>query len=213
MKLGYSKSQYEVEVGQYTAAFDGVNFLEPKPGEGPRLGRDGKPMPPAMAWRFKILDGPEAGKQADKITGRVPSPKNGCGRFLVAISGQILRDGVEIDLAPFVGKRYRINVVESDNGGTHVSDQGIIPLDAIAAPAPASSGGPPPRKKAGTVPNEDEQIYIVTNPDADAVLMTRHEIQNWIEKNGKKANEVEVCKQGSDSYVTADVMGFKGGAF
>lgn len=211
MKLGYSKSQFEIPEGQYVASFKGIEMLEPKPSQAPLLGRDGNPMPPGMAWRFTIEEGPERGKQADRVTGRNPTPKNLCGRFLVAISGQILKDGVEVDLAAFSGKRYRINVVQKDNSdGTCVSDQGIVPLGAATSqPAPTgAASGPPPRRKA-----IEEKFYVVTNPDAEPVEMDRPTAQSWIETNGKKANEVELCKVGDTDYVTADKYQFSGAAF
>lgn len=206
MKLTFTKSKFDVPEGQYVAQFLGLQMLDPKPGEGPRLGQDGKPMPPGMAWRFQILEGPESGKQADRISGRQPSPKNVCGRFLAAVSGQILKDGMEVDLEQYVGKKYRINVVQKESGnGTCVSDQGVIPLDGVAAPS--ASAGPPPRKKA------DEVFYVVTNPDADPVTMKRNEAQTWIEANGRKASEVEVCPVGGSEYAPADKFGFASAAF
>lgn len=210
MKLTFTKSKFDVPEGQYVTRFAGLEMLDPKPGEAPRLGRDGKPMAPGMAWRFEILEGPETGKQADRVTGRIPGPKNVCGRFLAAVTGQLLKDGMEVDLDQYVGKRYRVNVVPKEQSeGTCVSDQGIVPLDAAPVAAPATNGGPPPRKKAPAA----EQWYVVTNPDADPVVMTKAEAEKWMVDNGKWAKETEVCKVGGTEYVTAEAAGMQGAAF
>lgn len=210
MKLTFTKSKFDVPEGQYVATFAGLEMLDPKPGEAPRLGRDGKPMAPGMAWRFHISEGPESGKQADRVTGRNPGPKNVCGRFLAAVTGQILKDGMEVDLDAYIGKRYRINVVAKEQSeGTCVSDQGIIPLDGAPAAAQSANGnGPPPRKKAAA-----ESFYVVVNPDADAVKMTRDEAQAWIKSSDRVAHEVEICKDGETEYTTADKLGFTGAPF
>ena len=118
MKMTYTKSAFEMPDGKYVAKFRGVTYREDRPGDKPRIGQDGNPLPPAMTWDFEIAEGPEAGKKCDKLTGRIPTPKSGCGKMLVAITDTILKDGAEVDLDQFVGKRYRITVLDnrvSDN--------------------------------------------------------------------------------------------------
>lgn len=118
MKMTYTKSAFEMPDGKYLAKFIGTTLREEPPGAAPRLGQDGKPLPPAMTWDFEIAEGPETGKKADKLTGRIPTHKSGCGKMLAAVSDSILKDGQEIDLQQFVGMLYRITVLEnrvSDN--------------------------------------------------------------------------------------------------
>ena len=132
VKMTYTKSAFEMPDGKYLAKFVGTTLREEKPGEKPRLGQDGNPLPPAMTWDFEIVEGPEAGKRVDKLTGRIPTPKSGCGKMLAAIADAVLKDGVEVDLANYVGRVYRITIVEN-----RVSDSPAPILVPNAAPPTA----------------------------------------------------------------------------
>jgi hypothetical protein len=209
MKLTYSKSQYDVPEGQYTAKFTGLELLEPKPGEGPRMGRDGKPMAPGMAWRFEIAEGPEAGKRPDRVTSRLPTPKNICGRFLVAVTGQILKDGMEVDTDRYIGKFYRINVIEKDQSdGTCVSDQGLVPVPAPnaftqAAAANGNGSAAPPPRKSGP-PAASAQKYWVEIEGADPLQLTEPEVRNWFNQDAKRdPGKINVCKVGDQEWKAA----------
>ena len=113
MKFTFTKSQFEMPDGRYLAKFLGCTMKDLQPGESPRIGMDGKPMPPAMTWDFEIVEGDQKGKKCDKLTGRVPTPKSGCGKMLSAIADTVLKDGIEVDIANYVGKLYRITVAEN----------------------------------------------------------------------------------------------------
>src|SRR4051794_7888451 len=102
---GATEGKFDVPAGEYVARFAGVEMLDDSQ---PRIGKDGKPMAPAMSWHFEITEGPAAGKTAGRITGRNPTSKNIAGRMLSAITGQWLQDGKEVSIAPYVGKLYRI---------------------------------------------------------------------------------------------------------
>ena len=151
MKFTFTKSQFEMPDGKYLAKFLGVTLKELQPGETPRLGMDGKPMPPAMTWDFEIIEGPtekldpaNVGKKADKLTGRIPTPRSGCGKMLAAIADTVLKDGIEVDIAHYVGKQYRITISENrvceNPGPVRVYDQnGTAPAPAATA-APSTNG-------------------------------------------------------------------------
>jgi hypothetical protein len=190
MHLTFTKSKFDVPEGQYLAKFTGCDLLEDKPGSAPRLGQDGKPMAPGMAWRFEVVEGENTGKIADRITGRVPGPKNVCGRFLAAVSGQILKDGMTVDLSQFVGKLYRVNVVTRETGnGTCVSDMGIV---RVYDSEPAPPSGPPPRNKPA------EKKYWVPMGEATP-LLTAAEIKDHIE-HSRLSLDGEICPEGGDEY-------------
>lgn len=134
MKMTYTKSAFEMPDGKYLAKFLGVTLRDDKPGDKPRLGQDGNPLPPAMTWDFEIAEGPEKGKKADKLTGRIPTPKSGCGKMLAAIADTVLKDGIEVDLSNYVGRLYRITIEEN-----RVSDRSP-PVYVPATQAPAAGG-------------------------------------------------------------------------
>jgi hypothetical protein len=215
MLLTFTKSKFDVAEGQYLARFLGVDLLEPKPGEAPRLGQDGKPMAPGMAWRFEIAEGESLGKIADRVTGRVPGPKNVCGRFLAAVSGQILKDGMTVDLGQFVGKLYRINVVAKDNGnGTCVSDMGLT-RDYGAAPAAngATKPPPPPGAVPAGPPTEpaDESRWQVWDAHSNSyVLMTGRDVRAYLAAQKMVPSSLSCAPDGTQDVRTADAHGFTG---
>lgn len=90
--------------GEYAANFLGVKFWPPK------AGGDGEAMPPAMSWDFEIRGGPYDGMRVGKFTGRVPTPRNGCGRMLVAVAGGPPRTGETFDSKKYAGRAYRVAV-------------------------------------------------------------------------------------------------------
>lgn len=160
MKMTYTKSQFDVQDGKYTAKFLGTTFRDDPPGTPPRLGQDGKPLPPAMTWDFEIVGPVEVGKRVDKLTGRVPTPKSGCGKMLVAITDTMLKDGQEVDLAQFVGQLYRVTVENSrvadspppariyGSAGATSADLAAGQVSAPTPPPPGSRSAPPPPPKA-----------------------------------------------------------------
>jgi len=69
---------------------------------------------------FEVVSGEHAGEQATRITGPTPTPKNACGRMLAGISGETLKPGITIDLAPHVGETYMLQVEETKNDATRI---------------------------------------------------------------------------------------------
>jgi hypothetical protein len=85
-----------------------------------RVGRDGKPMPPGIEWRFKILSGPFAGRTIGRITGEKPTAKNSCGEMLCGLVGHPLRVGESFDPATVVGQAFQVVVAQSKTDPTKV---------------------------------------------------------------------------------------------
>jgi hypothetical protein len=173
MKMTFTESQFEVPDGKYTAKFLGVTLREDKPGDKPRLGQDGKPLPPAMTWDFEIQDQPHMGKKVDKLTGRVPGPKNGCGKMLVAITDTILKSGAEIDTDQFIGKLYRITCQDSrvseSPGPVLLHNNGQTP----SAPALPREG--PPAVEAG-------RAALLAAGNADELKAAWNGLEGWVQK-------------------------------
>lgn len=199
MKMTYTKSQFEMPDGKYVAKFLGVTMREEEAGAKPRLGQDGKPLPPAMTWDFEIVEGPEAGKRADKLTGRIASGKSGCAKMLAAVSDTILGDGVEVDLDRFVGKFYRITVQEN-----RISDSPwpiLLPPDYRPATAPngrAAAPAAPPSGNGGT-PNAGDPAARWDMSDGAAVMLaqTSLEVQAFLTDGKIDAAKIRVKPAGA----------------
>ena len=73
-----------------------------------------------LKFVFEVTSGDHAGEQATRITGTKPTPKNACGRMLAGISGESLKPGCQIDLAPHVGTEFMLQVEETPNGATRI---------------------------------------------------------------------------------------------
>lgn len=69
---------------------------------------------------FEVVSGNHTGEQATRITSATPTPKNACGKMIAAISGESLKPGAKIDLAPHVGEVYLLQVEETPSGSTRV---------------------------------------------------------------------------------------------
>lgn len=166
MLMTYTKSQFEMPDGKYLAKFTGVTMRDDKPGEKPRVGNDGKPLPPAMTWDFVIVQGDHQGKKADKLTGRTPTPKSGCGKMLAAIADTVLKDGQQVDLGQFVGCLYRVTV--EDN---RVSDSPapVRVYDASAAqPAPGQTA-PQHASNPAALWDYSDGVSVVANACSEAL--------------------------------------------
>jgi len=131
----FSKGQFDVPEGKYACRFLGIKMLDDTGAKD----KDGKPLPPAMAWEFQVSEGEHAGKKVDRVTGRQPPPRSGCGKMLAAVTDQILKDGQQYDINGLIGQPYRVTVEEKPTGnGTRVSDN----------PAPVRMYGGPPSNPA-----------------------------------------------------------------
>lgn len=196
MLLTYTTSPFDVPEGQYVGKFLGLEMLEPRPGEGPRRGPDGREMQPAMAWRWEIVGGDSAGRIADRVSSRSPTPKNVAGRLLSAITGLILREGDNVELGEYVGKYYRLSVVKKPNGtgGTYVSETNLIrlPDDEVA-------------RLNGAVPSTPR--FWLKESGGTPALKTRDEVHDFV-KAGAKLAELQLCPEGGppEFRAAADVL-------
>lgn len=180
MKLTFTKSVPEVPVGKYTAKFLGITLKE----ASGKLDEKGRPMPPAMTWDFQIVGGECEGRTIDRLTGRIPTAKNGCGKMLAGVTDTVLRDGDQIDLEQFVGKSYRITV-EENGERTRLSDT-PAPVRIWdtngAAPATANAGKSPPPKAPPAKPKGEPQ-------DGSAWMMHDATTGEYLAKTAKEVKE------------------------
>lgn len=71
---------------------------------------------------FEVVEGDHKGEQATRITNSEPTPKNAAGRMIAGITGEPLTPGSKIDLAPFVGRQYLLQVEDCKSGqGTRIA--------------------------------------------------------------------------------------------
>jgi hypothetical protein len=75
-----------------------------------------------LKFVFEISDGDHKGELATRITSNTPTPKNAAGRMIAGLTGETLTPGKTVDLTPFVGKEYLLQVENTANGnGTRIS--------------------------------------------------------------------------------------------
>jgi len=104
--------------GIYRAKFKDVESTEHKEfGDG-------------LKWVFEVETGDHAGELATRITSPKPTPKNAAGRMIRQVSGQSLAAGQTLDLVPFVGKSYLVQVAETQSGATRVET--VMPAEGAA---------------------------------------------------------------------------------
>ena len=115
----FTVSSGGVPVGNYTGTFAGV---EPTPANAE------KGYGPGVRFKFTIDSGAQAGQVASRVTGPVPSPKNGCGKMLSGLLGRAITEGERIDPSAFVGWRYMIVVAPGQGAGTRVD--AVVPVPA-----------------------------------------------------------------------------------
>lgn len=191
MEMTFTKGQYDVPEGKFIGQFLGLKLLSDTGAKD----RDGNLLPPAMAWEFQIVEGEYAGKKCDRVTGRQPTPKSGCGKMLAAVTDQILKDGGTYDPEQFKGKLYRLTVEEKPTGGgTRVSDN-PAPIRIYDTAAPPVRSGPPSRNKPA--PPSERRFWVPMGDETP--LLNVAEIRNLIEKS-QLTLDAEVCPEGGDEY-------------
>lgn len=114
MKTTFHENPYAVDDGRFLARFVGVTeFSSDKARD-----KDGNPIPPGWKWEFELCEGQDAGKMANRITSKVPTLKNLCGKIMMSLADGNLADGIEFDSDAFKGFYYRITIrdgIISDN--------------------------------------------------------------------------------------------------
>lgn len=102
----------EIEIGfgagpppaAYRCSFEGVKRTShPEYGEG-------------LRFEWKVLDGPHAGAIAARTTSAKPSPSNGAGKLIAALTGTAIAGGQKASLAACRGKTYLVVVEAGPNG-------------------------------------------------------------------------------------------------
>jgi hypothetical protein len=114
----------ESEFGAPAGIYSDCRFEGVFPMSGPpRNGRDGKPLPPGIEWRFKIMTGAFAGRTIGRITGTKPTTKNSCGVMLDGLAGRPLGIGENFDPDTMIGQVYQVVVDKSKENPdkTHVT--------------------------------------------------------------------------------------------
>lgn len=196
MKMTYTKSAYEMPDGKYIARFTGVTMREATG----QLDQRGNPMPPGMTWDFEITEGDQKGKKADRLTGRTPTPKSGCGKFLAAITDSVLRDGQEVDLEPFQGRLYRITIQEN-----RISDNPTPVLIHEGTPT-----GPPSRPpSAGSATSTTAKYWVdLGSGQMNEAALDAPAVEHLLQSKGLNA-ETPCCQDGTNEWKPASAFGIK----
>ncbi len=97
-------------VGSYVATFQGVEAS------------DHEAWGPGAKFSAEVIDGEHAGSVSKRTAKRIPTGRNLCGRLIAGLLGvQKLEAGSQLDVSPFVGKRYQILVTANqDNTSTRL---------------------------------------------------------------------------------------------
>jgi hypothetical protein len=219
MKMTFTKSAFEMPDGKYMARFEGTTE---RAATG-QLDQRGNPMPPGMTWDFTIVEpGENNGKKTDRLTGRQPTAKSGCGKFLAAITDSVLRDGQEVDLSQYVGKYYRVTVQEnrvSDNPapvlvpGYNPASMPTLPSStqpatqtrpATPPPPPSRPPVPPPAPAASVEP----KFWIdLGNGKIHETALSFEETKSELFARGLNADAVNVCVDGTNEWKLASTFG------
>src|SRR5262245_29748361 len=156
MKMKIGDSNFGAPVGTYVAEFLGVTPFN----NGQKVGRDGKPMGPAVEWKFAIVEDPDhagefIGREVSRITSEKPTAANACGQLLSGLVGRALAKGEEIDLAAYEGRHFRVTVAPAPDNPERTRVILIAPLKTSEPSTSANSTlrKPPPQPGAKKLPS------------------------------------------------------------
>lgn len=216
------ESKFGAPAGIYLGRFVGV---KPFVGDGkPRLGRDGKPMGPAVEWQWEITAGEQKGQFVGRITAADPTTKNACGTLLSGLMGRPIRPDEEFDPDECIGQVYQVVISPSkeDPDKTQVTQvvlsQGSArPATPSARPAPASPAprpaakAPPPKPALGAQPSPtvaDMNEMLMVQIGIEVKEMTRGAILDHLRANPEiDLRDLPVCKPGADAWSNGKDMG------
>jgi hypothetical protein len=119
-------SDFGAPPGVYKAEFQGVFLLD---NQTPQIGRDGKPMPPGMEWRFRILEGKFTDRLVTRITSREPTAKNSCGTLLDGVMGRFVPIGAAVDPDTKKGSVFFVTVQPSKGDPNKTQVVAVSPID------------------------------------------------------------------------------------
>jgi hypothetical protein len=121
-----TESKFGAEPGLYAAKFRGV--IELRDNGSPRLGKDGKPMPPGIEFQFEIVTaGPFQGNIVSRITSKTPTMKNSCGRMLDGLAGRALGINESFNVDTCIGRTYQILIDRSAANPARTQVDRILP--------------------------------------------------------------------------------------
>jgi hypothetical protein len=133
--LRMQESQFGAPVGLYEARFLGVKDL---PDDGkPRLGHDGRPMPPGMEWQWEITQGEHTGQIVSRITSKTPTRKNSCGALLLGILGREIKLYEAVDLSLLIDVACQVVVSRSKDNPNRTQ------VTEVLRKKPAGQSAPP----------------------------------------------------------------------
>jgi hypothetical protein len=209
MKHLMQESQYGAPVGNYLAEF--LVAEERKPLAGSNFG-------PGLEFKFKIVEGPYAGRIISRTTALKPTLKNSCGRMLTQLAGGSVSAGTELDDRGFVGRRYQVMVEPNFTGnGTRVGTvMPVMPPSGRSAAAPAVPGPAtllspplPLRQSADPVLHPAAKFWAVLGEDDDPILADARTIQDFIATNHLEPGDFLVHPEHGSAWEPADKHGFR----
>lgn len=176
MEKAQEGSMFDVPAGMYTAELEGIKEFPPSE-QHPDWG-------PSLCWEFRVTAGPHQGKKASRFTGCKATTANTLGKFLAQLNGGPIDPGIEVDLAVYVGRKYRINVAPKPKNPEKTQVDSLFPLDTPPAapaaprpPAPAAQTPPPP---PGDAAEDDTQPMYWVVMDGATVQKTYDEISAYM---------------------------------
>lgn len=204
-------SEFGAPEGSYTARFLGVG---PPQDATPRQGRDGKTMPPPLAWEWEITEDPEnngkyVGIQIGRVTSQVPTGKNSCGTLLRGILGRMPGQDEDVEPNDFKGRLYIIVVGPTKDDADKTYVVGCRPKGA-AAPVVRPSGDKTPPPKGGPPPPRPpaRRFWVVIGEGSEPELVGATALARTIKELGLDADSLLVCPDGGSEWVPASKHGF-----
>jgi hypothetical protein len=163
MLLTTSEGKFDVPAGTHRGRFLGV--VE---NNHPEYG-------PGLKWRFEITEGPCAGKETSRSTGKFPGRSNACGRIVAGLAGGSIdlgRPGTQINPDQWIGKEYVLLVEQGAGKGTRVGSVMPAPVSATPAPVSATPAPPPP-----------VGFWVMLPGEAQARSMDAGEVELWLSQH------------------------------
>jgi hypothetical protein len=190
MHLKIEKSQFDVPPGTYNAEFLGYDDLPPAKDGKARVDDKGKPLGPAIVWSYLILDGPERGKRAERITTKMATAENACTAMASAVAGRPLDVDDSIDVGAFVGNVYKLRVAQKKRGqGYHVSEIGMFKIgdaEAAALKAKFYGGANGDGNESAAAPEEAaRKVFVKDNGEALPEPKSVSEIEDLLKAGAK----------------------------
>jgi hypothetical protein len=196
------ESKFGAPVGVYVAKFLGI---QPMKNES-KVGRDGKPMGPAVEWQFEIVEGDHVGQIVGRITPAEPTSRNICGTLLNGLFGRTISPEEDVDTDPFIGKLYQVVISPGKENPekTNVSQINQIKAKAPAqtstprsAPAPPTKPRPAAPKPAAATPESqpgpsDATLFWVDDGSGEPTEWTAGDIRQKLREATIKESDIKV---------------------